>query len=103
MRRYDYKLTSDGEKAVEEILRTEPNASQRIASTVRLIKDSENPSYVELSIAAKVFFILKREGRAMAYSELRREAEKLNWKIQERDISTALELLKRLDLVESGD
>jgi uncharacterized protein YwgA len=58
MKRYDYRLTSDGEKIASRLRNTfEYN---QIKKGLSLLRDAGNPDYMELSIAAKALFILRK-------------------------------------------
>ncbi|MBZ5704754.1 MAG: hypothetical protein LAN63_05325 [Acidobacteriia bacterium] len=99
MRRYDYCLTKDGEEICKPLLNTpEYNA---IAEAVRKIRDAGQPDYMELSIAAKAFFILQKQGKGMTGSELLKEAGNFNWNIPEQSLVRAVEFLKRVQLAKA--
>ena len=98
MRRYDYCLTDDGKKVLEPLLKSaEYNAIER---AVQKIKDAGDPEYVELSIAAKAFYILTKQGKGMSAAELLKEAEKFNWNISGQSLERAVEFLKRVGLAQ---
>jgi uncharacterized protein YwgA len=96
MRRYDYCLTDDGKKILEPLLKNPEYAS--IEGAVRQIRDAGEPDYVELSIAAKAFFILRKQEKPMTGAELLKEAQKFNWNIPERSLGRAVDFLKRVGL-----
>jgi uncharacterized protein YwgA len=101
LRRYDYALTADGEKLVAALRKREHYCS--IATAVKKISHAGDPNYYELSIAAKTYYILAKRNKAMANSEIRREAEKsFNWNIQQRSLERAIEFLQQLDLTEDA-
>ena len=96
MRRYDYCLTEDGKKICEPLV-NDPEYRQ-IAEAVRKIREAGQPDYMELSIAAKTFFILRKQGKGMTTDELRKEAENLNWNIPEQSLVRAVEFLRNVQL-----
>lgn len=98
LRRFDYTITSDGKKLLST-LRASPEY-KRIDSAVKKIREAGDPGYFELSIAAKAYFILDRKDKPMSNSEIRREAEKFNWNIQQRSLEKAVEFLQKVELTE---
>jgi uncharacterized protein YwgA len=96
MRRYDYSLTEDGEKVLQPFSKsTEYHA---IEAAVRKIREAGDPDYVELSIAAKAFFILQKQQKAMTAAELLKEATKFNWNIPEHSLGRAVAFLTAVGL-----
>ncbi len=101
LQRYDYTLTADGQKLLAA-LRASPEY-RSVASAVSKIKKAGDPGYVELSIAAKTYFILDKRGKPMSPSEIRREAEKsFNWTIQPGSLERAVKFLQQVDLTEDA-
>jgi len=96
MRRYDYCLTNDGWKILEPLL--ESAEYKRIEEAVHKIRDAGEPNYMELSIAAKAFYILQKQGKGMSGTELLTEAKNFNWNISPESLGRAVEFLKRVDL-----
>jgi uncharacterized protein YwgA len=96
MRRYDYSLTEDGEKVLQPFSKSKEY--QAIEAAVRKIQAAGDPDYVELSIAAKAFFILKKQKKGMTAAELMKEAKKFNWNIPERSLGRAVAFLSTLGL-----
>jgi uncharacterized protein YwgA len=101
VRRYDYSLTEDGQKLLER-LRASPeyevikNATERVLS-------AGNPNYVELSIAAKAYFLLKKkDGGSMSVAELIKQAERYNWNISPESIDRAVNFLSAVGLANGG-
>src|SRR5487761_771666 len=76
MRRYDYRLTKDGKKVVAPFLNSPDHKG--IEAAVRKIQEAGEPDYMELSIAAKAFYILRNQGKMMSTAELLKEAKKFN-------------------------
>jgi DNA-binding PadR family transcriptional regulator len=101
VRRHDYALTDDGSQIVEAIKRNEPEAYQNIRDAVQRIRGAGDPDYLELSIAAKTYLILKRKGRPLTADEVRSAARELNWEITEQSIQKAVGLLEKLGFVQT--
>jgi uncharacterized protein YwgA len=98
LRRYDYRLTPDGQALVARLKEKRPEQSEKVVHAVRRVREVD-VDYLELSIAAKTYFILRRQQKPMTVAELRGEANKLAWSLQPDSIERALEVLRRLDLV----
>jgi len=96
MRRYDYRLTDDGKRILEPLLQTAEY--EAVQESVRRIQEAGDPNYFELSIAAKAYFILKKQGKEMSRTELQREAQKFDWSIQENSLTSAVHFLERVGL-----
>jgi uncharacterized protein YwgA len=97
VRRYDYTLTEDGKFLVER-LRETPEYKTISYATHRMLAAGD-PNYMELSIAAKAYFILKKkEGAGMSVAELIKEAEKYNWNISPHSVRRAISFLSSINL-----
>lgn len=97
VRRYDYSLTEDG-KFIVGRLRETPEY-RRISDATHRILAAGDPNYMELSIAAKAYFILKKkEGKGMSVGELIKEAEKYSWNIPPQSLKRAVAFLATIDL-----
>ncbi|MCL5044541.1 MAG: hypothetical protein M1336_04565 [Deltaproteobacteria bacterium] len=98
MRRYDYELTSDGEKVVEELQRRGGEKLDNVRTTVENIKKCGDPDYRELSVAAKAFFIVRKQGGAVTVPQIKEQARALGWELSEQDVDKAVGLLEGLGL-----
>jgi uncharacterized protein YwgA len=97
VRRYDYSLTSDGKVLVER-LRNTPEYKHISEATHRMLS-AGNPNYMELSIAAKAYFLLKRkEGTGMSVGDLIKQAEKYSWNISPESVRRAIGFLTSIGL-----
>jgi hypothetical protein len=97
VRRYNYSLTNDGEQLLER-LRNAPEYKSIKDATSRVLAAGD-PNYVELSIAAKAYFLLKRkEGGKMTVAELIKQAGKYNWNISPDSVHKAVEFLSSVGL-----
>jgi len=100
VRRYDYELTEDG-KTIIGILRKNPDYL-KISGVLKQLKEAQEPDYFTLSIAAKAHFILSNKAVPMTREEIIDIAQKLNWKITERQFNNAADFLHRLGLVKEA-
>jgi hypothetical protein len=97
MKRFDYHLTPSGEKLAEELKEKHGSESAKISGFVKKMDDVGNPDYLDLSVAAKVFFILDKQGEEMAINEIEKEARGLDWRISETDVGKAVDILRQLE------
>lgn len=98
MKRYDYRLTPDGQKIAEK-LRNAPEYEQ-IHHFVTKLSHAGNLNYMELSMAAKAFFILKRKKEALSKQEIIREARKFDWNIPQASLEIAVSFLDKLGVLQ---
>ena len=99
VRRYDYSLTDDGLELLKSLRET--SQYKDIQKAAKLILNAGDPNYVELSIAAKAYFLLKkRDGGSMSVTELIQQAEKYNWNISPKSVNKAIGFLTGLRLAE---
>jgi hypothetical protein len=97
VRRYDYSLTKDGDEILKR-LRATPEYGTIKAATDRVLAAGD-PNYVELSIAAKAYFLLKNKGGgSMSVGELIKQAEKYNWNISPQSVHRAVGFLSSVGL-----
>jgi uncharacterized protein YwgA len=100
MRRYDYRLTEDGKLLVER--KRASDDYRKIKDALDRISAAGNPNYVELSIAAKAFFILRKNNTPMTTTQLVEAAKKFNWEINEASSQKAVQFLRNLNLAQDG-
>jgi uncharacterized protein YwgA len=97
VRRYDYTLTDDSTVLLKKLKATQEY--KRIYEATRRILDAGNPNYMELSIAAKSYFLLKKKGGCiMSVGELIKEAEKYSWNISPQSVDRAMTFLTEIGL-----
>jgi uncharacterized protein YwgA len=97
VRRYDYALTEDGASLLRKLRGTPQYKS--INEATRKMLAAGDPNYMELSIAAKAYFLLKKkEGIGMSVAELIKEAEKYSWNISPVSIKRAIGFLTSIGL-----
>ena len=102
--RYDYRLTEDGKAAVAFLKLRYPEEAQCVQEAVARLRSAGDPDYMELSIAAKAYFILRNAGdETLELSDVAKEAKKFGWDVTEQQIKKAAEFLQKLDLVHVTD
>jgi hypothetical protein len=97
VRRYNYSLTTDGYQLLDRLRNTTEYKSIKDA-TDRVLAAGD-PNYVELSIAAKAYFLLKKkEGGGMTVAELIKQGERYKWSISPESVQKAVRFLSSVGL-----
>jgi hypothetical protein len=60
-----------------------------------------DPNYVELSIAAKAYFLLRKKRVSMSLQQLQAEAGRYNWCISDSSVGKAISFLQSVGLANS--
>ena|GEM_PF-1044570 len=96
MKRYDFSVTSTGKEIVNTIKQEDGVIFEKIQQVVKRLKEIEDLNYINLSIAAKVHFISRKEGIPLKPAEIKSKARSLGWKITDADIENAEAILQKL-------
>lgn len=100
-RRYEYLLTEEGAKRVEELRSAHPLEFATIERFVQqLVEVAGGLDQNLLSAAAKTFFIANREKRDLSINEIRALAKDLGWNVGSKQIQRVARVLQQLNLVE---
>jgi uncharacterized protein len=97
--RHDFNLTDEGSIAAAEKKRLMPQEWQEVQNAVTRLEAAGDPGYMELSIAAKSYYVLTQKGGRATFDDIRATASKLGWSVSEDDIQRAVGFLERLSLV----
>jgi uncharacterized protein YwgA len=100
VKRYSYELSDAGERVVQRIKSENPEAYRRVHSVVSQIKKIEDVDYVNLSIAAKTFYMLKRFRKPLSSKAAVEQAKQFSWQISEEDVERCFHILERLELAQ---
>ncbi len=97
--RYDYKLNEEGKRVAEQKKLRFPNVWKSIESAAEKLRTGGDRHYMNLSLAAKIHFMLgKKEGEA-TLDELCELAEDFGWSVSQDQADEAATFLKSLGLV----
>ena len=99
-KRYDFSLTEPGKRFAEILKKKYPEEHKQVEEFVGKLQEIGNPDYLTLSLSAKAYFILNKEGIAMTDSQIAEKAGEFGWNVTEDDITAAITILEKLDLVE---
>ena len=70
MARYDYSLSEAGAKIAEKKAAHQPDLWKKISGAAQIVKDAGKLDYMELSIAAKAYYILTKLNRKATLDEI---------------------------------
>ncbi|MFZ3058405.1 MAG: hypothetical protein WA102_01590 [Candidatus Methanoperedens sp.] len=99
-RKYTYKLTKIGKEIAKHIEKKYPDEARNIEKELNQMKKfGLAHDYKNLSIAAKMYHILKIENKPMTTYEIMEEAKALNWEIEEVKAQEALKFLKGIKMI----
>lgn len=97
--RFDYDLTEDGELLSGEAIKNFPEHWKIITEAATKIQQSEL-TYVELSIAAKSYFLLGKKGGTATIEDIVDAAPQFGWKIDPSAVEKVGDFLDDIDLIE---
>lgn len=95
-KKYTYHITPPGDELLGHLKTQYPIEFQEIKNHTARLKDE---SYIDLSIAAKAYFILDKEKQSMNLDQIRSKAQEFQWNISGGEIESAIKILKGLALV----
>ena len=102
-RKYTYFLGSTGENIAKDIEKTKLDAAEKIKNILsEMEKYGMVHDYKNLSIAAKMHHILKKEKRPLKPEEILEEARALEWHIDEQEATAAISFLKQIKMIEEA-
>ncbi len=99
--RHDFDLTDAGRLIAEKKGETYPKDSVRIFEAASKIREAGGDlDYMELSVAAKAYFILAQQGDKASLRDVERIASSdFGWSVRESDLKKAKAFLKEIELV----
>jgi uncharacterized protein YwgA len=97
--RYDYSLTEEGKRLYNRKKHEDPELQKVIVSLVEAINSAGDLNYWELSIAAKMYFILKDHGATATFEAIQKRAKGLGWEVTEQELEKASDFLQKMALV----
>jgi hypothetical protein len=96
--RFDYSLTDQGRRAVEQLARRNAQEAGLIRSAIGRVLGAGDQDYVGLSFAAKTDWILQSENGPMTAKGIAGAAGRFNWRVTGTDVGKAVDLLTKLGL-----
>ncbi len=97
--RYDYKLTDAGARTADRKAELNPELWKRIEEAAKVVNEAGNLDYMELSIAAKAYYILTQMNSKATLEEIAKMLPKFGWKVSKGELEKATEFLQKANLV----
>ncbi|MBI4334205.1 MAG: hypothetical protein HY673_23320 [Chloroflexi bacterium] len=101
VRRFDYRLSDAGRKAVAWLKANYSDEAASITGASRRLLDAGDLDYVMMSVAAKAHWIFERGADPATPAQIAEEASTFSWTISETEVCDAVGFLKHLNLVNS--
>ena len=99
MARYDYSLTEAGTRIAERKAEQLSSLWARVRSAAAVLKQAGNLDYMELSIAAKAYFVLTRLNGKATLEDIAGMLPKFGWSVSQEQLEKATEFLGKAKLV----
>lgn len=96
--RHDFRLTEDGRAVACQKRKRFPSEWERIERAAGTLSAAGDLNYMEISIAAKAYFLLDQKGEPARVDEVVRMARQFGWSVTEDDIIKAVGFLEQLKL-----
>jgi len=103
VQKYDFFLTDIGKEMASYLIEEYADKYSKIKGLVEKLKEIGELDYLNLSIAAKAYFVLDKKGSPMGRKEIIKKAKKFDWNISSDDINSAVKILEKLNLVKMGE
>jgi uncharacterized protein YwgA len=100
IRRYDFRLNEQGRLFAESKSRQHRDLFEGLQQANQVLDGAGDLDYMEMSVAAKTYFMLgQKKGRA-SMKELAQLATRFGWSVSPQEAHRAADYLNRLGLVE---
>ena len=99
LQRYDFRLNDQGRQFAERKALQYPQAMRRLLDAAARLKNAGEMNYMEMSIAAKTYFMLSEKKSPASATELSKLAQQFGWTVTPKQIEKAIDYLERLQLV----
>ena len=99
MTRHDYRLTEVGDRLAERKAEQHPTLWQRINEAAVVLKRAGDLDYMELSIAAKAYFVLTRLNGKATLQDIAGMLPKFGWSVSQEQLEKATDFLAKANLV----
>jgi len=100
---YTYTLTEDGKNIARDLKGTNKELYSKIKEVVDTCTEVVGNNINTLSSAAKVYYLLQKQGKQITYEEIKRMGKNLGWQLSETEIDSAAKLLSALKLARKED
>jgi hypothetical protein len=97
--RYDYKLTEAGSRLAEKKAAANPDLWAKIEGASRSLIAGGNLNYMELSIAAKAYYVLTQLKRKATLDDISEMLPRFGWSVSKDEMEKAATFLRLTGLV----
>jgi len=97
-RRYSYRLTDAGQRAVANLRAEHTDDAMRIDQAIERLKRFGNVDYTQLSIAAKCHHIAMRSNQPLSAAAVASAAARFSWQVTPEQAQRGFQLLQELGL-----
>ena len=97
--RHDFKLTDAGLRIADKTAEHNPELWNRIEAVAKVVTEAGTLDYMELSIAAKAYFVLTRMNGKATIEEIAGMLPKFGWKVSSEELHKATDFLQKTKLV----
>jgi uncharacterized protein YwgA len=102
MARYDFALTDAGSRLAEKKALLNQELWERVAKAANVVKDAGNLDYMELSIAAKAYYVLMHLKRKATLNDISEMPPKFGWSVNKEELTNATRFLEKTGLVKKA-
>ena len=99
MARYDYALTDAGARLAEKKAASNPQLWEQVEAAAKVVRDAGNLDYMELSIAAKAYYVLMHLKRKATLDDISEMLPKFGWSVKKEELANATQFLERTGLL----
>jgi hypothetical protein len=99
MARRDYKLTDLGVRQADRKAELNPALWRKIQDAAAVVTKAGDLDYMELSIAAKAYFVLNKLNGKADLNDIAAMLPKFGWSVSDKQLERATEFLEKADLI----
>lgn len=99
MARYDFRLTEVGDRIASRKAATDPPLWEKIEKAAAVVKQAGDLDYMDLSIAAKAYYVLNQLNGKATLEDIAAMLPKFGWKVTEPELQRATEFLSKANLI----
>lgn len=100
---YTYALTEDGRRIAKDLRKKHKQLYKTLKEVVDTCSNVAGNSTSILSWAAKIYYLLQKQGSEITYSKLRSESRSLGWSLSKEEVDSGAKLLAALKLARAED
>ena len=99
MARHDFKLTEVGSRLADRKSTTQPQIWSQIQEAATVVRKAGDLDYMELSIAAKAYYVLNKLNGKATLEDIAAMLPKFGWSVSKEQLQKATDFLAKADLV----